>query len=301
MRVLFMGTPDYAVDVLRKLRTVVDDCDIRVVSQPDKQKGRHYRIQASALSEYALQEGLRLDRPHRLRDLATEWRQFAPDVGITAAYGRILPAWLLALPRRSVNLHASLLPRWRGPNPIAWAIYQGDVSTGVSLMEMALGVDEGPVLAKREVEVGQETFTRLSQRLGHVAGDLLTEVWPELLSLPSHAQPEEGVTYAPKFSKEMQRVDWHRSAQAEARRIRSMSDTPGAYTMWGSQRIRLAPPGIEPGNVEPGRIISQGDAWMVGCGQDMLVLTSIQPQGKSWMTPGAFCRGLRGETPKWLT
>ena len=299
MRVLFMGSPEYAVQVLRALRTVVSDETLRVVSQPDKPQGRGRRVQPSPVSRYAGEANIALDRPERLRDFREVWEAFAPDVIVTAAYGRILPRWLLAMPLRAINLHASLLPRWRGANPIAWAIYAGDAETGVSVMEMAEGVDEGPVLAQRRVAIEQEdTLTSLTGRLGAIAGELLVEVWPAIVTLPASAQSADGVTFAPKFSPSMARLDWSRAASQEAQRIRSMTQSPGAYTMWDTRRIRLAPGRIQPGSMKPGSVRLEGDAWVVGCGQDTLKITKIQPEGKAWMTPGAFVRGLRSAPPE---
>jgi len=298
MRVLFMGTPEYAVSVLKALRTLVADESIRVVSQPDRAQGRHRKIQPSVVSTYALAHGLALDRPQQLNRLKAEWTHFAPDLVLTAAYGRILPAWLLALPRRALNLHASLLPRWRGPNPIAWAIYAGDRETGISLMEMARGIDTGPVLEQQKMAVeAEDTLSTLSERLGALAGQVLVQAWNDILVKRAEIQIETLATYAPKFPPLMAKLDFTQPAALEARRIRSMTDSPGAYTTWNGLRIRVAPAELLPGVMAPGQIVPKGDAWQVGCGKDTLVLTRIQPEGKTWMTPAAFSRGLKTEHP----
>jgi methionyl-tRNA formyltransferase len=296
-----MGTPEYAVRVLEGLRRVVSDEEIWVVTQPDAPTGRRHRVQPSAVARYAIEHGLRLDRPLKLSSARQSWVAYAPDVIVTAAYGRILPPWLLSLPRRAINLHASLLPRWRGPNPIFWSIYAGDSETGVTLMEMRAGIDDGPIVAQRAVAISEsDTLSTLTERLADIAALLLVETWPDLFLRAAVEQSDEGITYAPKISREMARIDWTRTAEEEARRIRSMAETPGAYTMWDDRRLRGAPAGVRRGTLEPGQIMMEGENWVVGCGQDVLVLTKVQPEGKRWMTPAAFVRGLRTPRPERL-
>lgn len=294
MRVIFMGTPDYAVSVLAGIMTLVPPHQLRVVSQPDAPQGRRQRLAPSPVARYALAHNLTLDRPQRLTDLRGAWSAFAPDLIVTAAYGRILPVWLLTMGQRALNLHASLLPQWRGPNPIAWAIYNGDRETGVTLMEMAPGVDTGPIVAQRVIAIDDtSTCSSLTEQLAEAAQLLLMDSWNELLRLAAIPQVDALATHAPKFGRDMARMDWTNPASVEARRIRSMTEKPGAYTTGANQRIRLAPASIREGSMEPGRIQQEGEAWLVGCGQDLLYVTRIQPAGKAWMTPGAFMRGLR--------
>ncbi len=301
MRVMLMGSSEYSVRVLEGMAQVLAPSQLRVVSQPDRPQGRGQRVRPSPLAAYALAQKISLDRPERLAELRAEWTAYRPDVIVTAAYGRILPAWVLNLPRRAVNLHASLLPRWRGPNPIASAILAGDAETGVTLMEMRAGVDTGPILAAERLAIGEvDTCTSLEHRLSESARDLWLQCWPKLLELPALAQPEEGATYAPKFDPARCQIDWTRPAVEEARRIRSMSDRPGAYTMWDTLRIGVGPARVLDISIEAGAIRMEREAWIVGCGIGALYLDRIRPAGKTWMTPGAFCRGLRGRHPERL-
>ncbi len=302
MRVLFMGTPEYGQEVLKTLCSMVESEAIRVVSQPDRPQGRHRRLQSSPVSEYAVSHGLTLDRPEKLSQFREPWAQFAPDLIVTAAYGRVLPPWLLNLPKRALNLHASLLPRWRGANPIAWAIYEGDVETGVSLMEMRQGLDQGPVLVQSALAIfPEDTRSTLSARLARAAGQLLEQAWQEILDLPATPQREALATVAPKFDRSMARVDWTQTAVHEARRIRSLTTDPGAYAICSGRRIGLGPARVEPGVMVPGQIRLEGDAWQVGCAKDTLVLSAVRPEGRSWMTPAAFVRGFRGDLPRTLS
>ncbi len=301
MRVMLMGSSNYAVRVLEGMVQVLAPSELRVVSQPDRPQGRGHHVRPSPVSAYALAQQIALDRPRRLADLRAEWMAYRPDVIVTAAYGRILPPWLVNLPRRAVNLHASLLPRWRGPNPIGWAIWAGDEQTGVTLMEMQAGIDTGPILAAERLAIrGEDTFTTLEDRLSALARDLWLRCWAKVLDLPAHPQLEDGATDAPKFDPAMRQIDWTRPAVAEARRIRSMSDRPGAYTMWDTFRIGVGPARVLDLSMEAGVIRMDREAWIVGCGTGALYVDRIRPAGKSWMTPGAFCRGLRGRCPERL-
>lgn len=297
MRILFMGTPAYALPVLEALAGR-DDVALRVVTRPDAPAGRGRRLSPSPVAAFAEAHGLLLDRPVKLLPFGTVWREFRPDVVLTAAYGRILPGWLLGLGRRALNLHASLLPRWRGPNPIAWAIRAGDRETGVTLMEMAAGVDTGPILAQTSVPIGAEdTLGSLTERLAWAARDLLLEHLEDLLRLPARPQNEDLATEAPKFDPAAGRIDWTLPAAVLDRRIRSMTPDPGAYTTWQDERIGVGPGRPIEGILPPGRAVLDGEAWITGTGEGLIRLEAIRPAGKRWMTPAAFLRGRREPGP----
>lgn len=300
MRILFMGTPEYAVEILRGLQDTGGH-EIRVVTKPDAISGRGLHRYPSPVAQWAAAHQLGLDKPERLVQCDAAWREFAPDLVVTAAFGRILPPWLLALaPLGAVNLHASLLPRWRGPNPIAWAIWAGDYTTGVSFMQMDQGVDTGPVMAREAVRIGdQETTGELSGRLAVLASRVLRTHLDDFVAGQLAGEPQDGrdATYAPKFEPEHARMDWQASADHEARRVRSMSPIPGAYTMWGTTRIKIGRAQAIEGQSRCGQVVMQGESWLVGCGLGMLKVTEIQPAGKRWMSPGAFSRGLTQALP----
>lgn len=297
MRILFMGTPAYAVTVLEGL-AARDQVVLRVVTRPDAPAGRGRHLRPSPVAAYAVDRGLSLDRPVTLKAFREAWTEFRPDLVVTAAYGRILPGWLIGLGRRAVNLHASLLPRWRGPNPIAWAIWAGDTETGVTLMEMAAGVDTGPILAQAGVPIGaDDTLGSLTARLAETARDLLLDRLDRLFTLPAHPQDDRLATWAPKFAKEARRIDWTLPASVIDCRIRSMTPEPGAYTTWQGERIEVAPGRPREGSLAPGHAVLDGEAWMTGTGNGLIRLEAIRPAGKRWMTPAAFLRGRRNPGP----
>lgn len=299
-----MGTPAYAVPALSALITA--GVAVRVVTQPDRPRGRAHRLQPSVVGAWAGERGLTVDKPERLADFRAVWEAWEPDLLVTAAYGRILPPWLLALPKRGAyNLHASLLPRWRGANPVRWAIWSGDAFSGVTLMRMEPELDAGPIVAQRPVRVEELNAGELEALLAELGATLLTQ-WLEALlagTAPLVPQDPAGVTLAPKFAAGMERLDWSGSAEQEARRVRSMAPEPGAYTTWQGKRIKvleahpLPAAGLGPGQARLGRDLGrhgrEADSWVVGLRDGSLALDLIQPAGRRPMTPGAFCRGQR--------
>ncbi len=291
-----MGTPDYAAEILRRL-AALPGVELRVVTKPDAPIGRRQRMTPSAVAAAAARLSLPTDKPGRLADMRSAWHAFLPNLLVTAAYGRILPPWLLALPvSGAYNLHASLLPRWRGPNPIAWAIRAGDAVSGVTLMEMDAGVDTGPIVAQSSLAVDQtDTTGSLSERLAKAAGELLVREWPRLLAktTASETQAAEGVSYAPKFLAEDLRIDWSRDALGISRQVRSMMPEPGAYTAGPKQRIKILEAVAEAGCKTPGRASLDGNDWLVGTGDGLLRVVRIQPAGRPAMSPGDYMRGLR--------
>lgn len=308
MRVLFMGTPEYAVPVLQ----AVCRCGarVRVVTRPDAPRGRGRRLLPSPVAAWAAAQGLDIDKPAGpLAEFRAAWQAFAPDVVWTAAYGRILPGWLLALPRHGpYNLHASLLPRWRGANPIRWAIRAGDRETGVSLMRMEAGLDTGPVVDQVRVPLEPETDAgTLTARLAQAAAELTGRWLPVIAAgqpiplIPQAALGSEP-SYADKWGPEMEHLDWEQPAEVLARWVWSLAPQPGAYA-WlsadgsgGRRRVKIlaarpAPPGLA---LAVGALRWEGERWLVGCGgQTVLEISAIQPEGRGRMTPGAFSRGAR--------
>lgn len=308
-RIVFMGTPAYAVPSLRVVAE--SGAEVLVVTRPDAARGRHRRLMPSDVARQAGELALPVLKTSSLRagsPTSAALREFHPDLLVTAAYGVILPEDVLQLPTRAaeggvgaVNLHASLLPRWRGANPIAWAIRAGDSTTGVTLMQMDPGIDTGPVLAAAEVAIAPDDTTgSLSAKLADVAATLLRDSLPALLEgrLVAVPQPQEGVTLAPRFGAADHRlVVSQQSADTLERLIASMLPEPGPYTTVDGVRVKILKASVvdavsaAPGR--PGQITLRGDEWEIRCKEGSLLVWEIQPAGKRPMSPGAYSRGLR--------
>lgn len=298
-RIIFMGTPEYARRILERIWSAKDQW--LVVTKPDRPVGRRQAMTPSTLAVWADEHRLTVVKPERLKDYRELWTHFHPDWILTAAYGRILPPWVLQLPRwGAFNLHASLLPRWRGANPIAWAIRSGDSVTGVTLMAMDSGVDTGAIVAMAESPIEpHDTTGTLTDRLAEAAAQLwLTtrQQWGDG-PWPSYPQPDEGVTLAPKFDRQAGHLDWQQSARELEAWVRSMTPEPGAYTMLDHDRIKIleAEALDAPADGEPGSAVLSRDLWRVATGAGTLLVGRIHPAGRRPMSPGEFVRGRRGE------
>lgn len=291
-----MGTPAYARIIADGLFQI-PSMELRVVTKPDAPVGRKRIMTPSAVAQWAVEAGLAVDRPKRLKDYEASWREFAPDIIVTASYGKILPPWLLRLaPNDPINVHASLLPRWRGPNPIAWSIYSGDRETGITIMKMDQGIDTGAILLQDSLVIAEDdTVETLTDKLAQRGKNLLVDHWSELLDgrVSPVSQDEGQATYAPKFSIEHARIDWGRSAEDVSRMIRSMSPDPGAYTSAMDMRIKILKARSRKGELPVGVAQIEGNMWEIGCGVGVLQVKTIQPAGKKPMTPGDFMRGIR--------
>ncbi|MCY0897701.1 MAG: methionyl-tRNA formyltransferase [Firmicutes bacterium] len=299
-RMVLMGTPAYAQRIFAGILEGSDD--VMVVTKPDVPQGRHRRMTPSLVAEWADRQGLMVLKPDKLADIRDTLLQFDPDWLLTAAYGRILPSWLLGVARYgSYNLHASLLPRWRGPNPVAWAIRSGDQTTGVTLMSMDRGIDTGPIVAQKVLAIAPEdTMGTLTMKLA----DLAVELWREVRQregvrlFPSWPQPEDGATYAPKFEPDAGRIPWEEPASRVDAHVRSMTPEPGAYTILQGQRVKILQAVPVPAALTadaPGSARLVGNDWIVATGQGALRVLTIQPAGRRPMTPGEFARGQRGD------
>ncbi len=295
-----MGTPAFALPTLAQLcaRYPV----VGVVTQPDRPAGRGRKVIAPPVKEMALAEGIAVFQPKNLRrvEAIERIRAWAPDLIVVAAFGQILPPAVLRIPRYgALNVHASLLPRWRGAAPIQAAILAGDERTGVTIMQMDEGLDTGPILAQRETAIGPlETAGQLEERLAQMGAELLIEVLPDYLAgrLQPRPQPEEGVTLARRLPKEAARLDWNESAEALARRVRAFAPKPGAYTEWEGKRLKVllakpldvaGPEGAIPGTV----FVREGRPAVVTGGGDALLLLQLQMAGKRPLTGEVFLRG----------
>ena len=288
MRAVFFGTPQIAVPALRALTQVAEVT--AVVSQPDRPSGRGLKVSATPIKLAALELGLSVHQPTKVRtgELAAWLREKDVDVALVMAYGRILPADVLTAPRRgAMNLHASLLPRYRGAAPINWAIVNGETQSGVSLMQMDEGLDTGPVYSRRALELSEtETAGTLAERLATLAAhvvraDLEAAVEGKLAAEP---QDEALASHAPLIERQHLQVDWGRSAQEIARLIRGMAPRPGAFTLLGGKVMRIhearPAPGPMPNGAAPGTISVLGKRALVATGAGTLELINAQLEGK---------------------
>jgi len=295
-----MGTPEFAVPVLVALAETHQV--VGVVTQPDRPAGRGRRLTASPVKQVALEHGLPLFQPQSLRLPAAvaqlaAWR---PEVIIVAAFGQILRQDVLDLPPHGcLNVHGSLLPRWRGAAPVAAAILAGDEITGVTIMQMDVGLDTGPILAQREEPIRpDDTRATLGERLARLGAALLVETLPAYLAgdLLPRPQPEEGVTYARQLRKEDGLLDWSRSAVELDRQVRAFTPWPGAFTLWRGRRLRVLRATPRPtwrGDAPPGTMIALTDGVAVATGKGALRLEKVQLAGRRPMDITAFLRGQR--------
>ncbi len=297
MRIVFMGTPDFAVPALDALVGAGHEV-AAVYTQPPRPAGRGKRPRPSPVQRRAEALGIEVRTPASLRDPAAiaALEALGADVGVVAAYGLILPAGALAAPRRGcLNIHASLLPRWRGAAPIQRAIMAGDERTGVSIMQMDEGLDTGPVLLAEAVPIGPtDTAGDLHDRLAALGARLILEALERLDELEPVPQDERLATYAPKIDKAETRIDWSRPAAEIDRRIRGLSPAPGAWCMVDGERVRLLRSRLEPGRAPegtaPGTVLDAALAVAGGDGGILRVL-ELQRAGRAPLAAEAFLRG----------
>jgi methionyl-tRNA formyltransferase len=315
LRVAFAGTPDFSVAALEALLSSGHNV-VGVLTQPDRPKGRGRQLAASPVKAAALARDLPVSQPQTLKDETgrAELAGWRPDVLVVVAYGLILPPAALAIPRLGcLNIHASLLPRWRGAAPIQRAILAGDATTGVTIMLMDVGLDTGPMLLKKEVPIGsKETGGGLHDRLAALGASALLEA---LEGYPGGAlqtvqQPTEGVTYAAKIEKSEARIDWSRDAVEIERQVRAFNPWPIAETRLDGEQLRVFASvaeaeipmpageadevGRAPSTSEPGTIVEvRDDALVVQCGRGYLALHELQRPGRRAVPAGDFVRGIQ--------
>jgi methionyl-tRNA formyltransferase len=286
-----MGSPDFAVPALRALHDAGHDI-AAVYCQPPRPAGRGHAVRRCAVHEAALALGLEVRTPLKLRRNEAEHAAFAAldlDATVVAAYGLILPEPMLAAPRRGcLNIHASLLPRWRGAAPIQAAILAGDQASGVTIMRMDVGLDTGPMLLAETVPIGERmTASALHDALAELGARLILRALDE--NPPPRPQPEEGVTYAPKLTREDGRIDWARDALALDRQVRALNPWPGTFTFIGLEMLKVLE--VEPveGAGEPGTVLD--DKLSVAAGAGALRLKRIQAPGRIALPAAEFLRG----------
>ena len=290
MRVIFMGTPDFSVPALRTIAARHEV--VAVYSQPPRAAGRGQKPRPSAVQRAAEELGLPVRVPERLKSSEdqAEFAALGADVAVVVAYGLILPQAVLDAPRLGcLNIHASLLPRWRGAAPIHRAIMAGDAETGVAIMQMEAGLDTGPVLAEARTPIGPEDTTAdLHDRLAGMGAGLVVDV---LGRLPLSAVPQvaAGVTYASKIDKAEARIDWTRPAAEVDRLIRGLSPFPGAWCLIGDERVKLLRSRLVGGQGAPGQVLS---GFVVACGEGAIEVLDAQREGKRPMPAAEILRGL---------
>ncbi len=292
MRIIFMGTPDFSVPVLDALVNAGHEI-AAVYCQPPRPAGRGKKDRPTPVHARALALGLDVRHPNSLKS-PEEQASFAAlnaDIAVVVAYGLILPQPILDAPTHGcLNIHASLLPRWRGAAPIHRAVMAGDVQTGVCIMQMEAGLDTGPVLLREATDIGiEETTAQLHDRLSDMGAALIVEALAKLHSLTPDPQPDEGVTYAAKIDKAEARIDWSAPASEVDRKIRGLSPFPGAWTEVEGHRIKLLASRLAEGRGTPGEVLD--DHLRVACGEGAVELLRLQRAGKGAQDRETFLRG----------
>jgi methionyl-tRNA formyltransferase len=291
MRIAFMGSPDFAVPALHALHEAGHDI-AAVYCQPARPAGRGHAVRRCPVHEAALALRLEVRTPARLRRDEAEHAAFAAlglEVAVVAAYGLILPQVMLDAPARGcLNIHASLLPRWRGAGPIQAAILAGDAETGVTIMQMEAGLDTGPMLLGEAVPIAATTTTAsLHDALAEIGAHLILRALAE--NPPAIAQPEHGATYAPKLTRDDAALDWTQDAAALDRRVRALNPWPGTATTLDGMVLKVLAATPEPGHGAPGTVLD--DRLLVACGKGALRLLRVQAPGRAAMDAAAFLRG----------
>lgn len=308
LRVVFCGTPEFALPSLRLLTTNPEIQLEAVLTQPDRPRGRGQQVSTSAVKDFALNNGIYLYQPEKIRDetVVVFFRRVQPDAVIIIAYGQKIPQSLLDIPRLGwINLHGSILPKYRGAAPINWAIANGEKRTGVTTMRVDATMDTGPILLKHEVEIGaDETAPELARRMSEAGAPLVIDSLLKLDrgEIAPRAQDNSQASHAPMLKKEMGNLDWSLPATQIYNRIRGFDPWPGAYTyfrgqqcrVWGRPAKRDSHTELTQPNSTPGTLHSETAELYVACGQQTwLRVENIQLEGKKRITAGEFRNGTR--------
>jgi methionyl-tRNA formyltransferase len=300
MRIIFFGTPEFAVPPLKALLAGPDDV-VGVVCQPDRPAGRGQRLTAPPVKRVAAAASIPILQPQKVRtsDFLEQLRQWQPDLIVVVAYGRILPKAVLELPPHGcINVHASLLPRYRGAAPMQWAILNGDAKTGVTIIQMSEEMDAGDILLTRETPLGsEEALPSLQSRLAALGAEALVEALEELRAGRLQPQPQDPrrVTFAPMIRKEDGAIDWSRPAAEIARRVRAFDPWPSAYTTLYGKRLKICRARVDKGDrgtaERPGTVVAVGDTIRVVCGEGDLLIEELQLEGRKRLSAGDLSRG----------
>jgi methionyl-tRNA formyltransferase len=297
MRIVFIGTGDIGVPTLRALLNSEHEV-VAVVTQPDKPVGREQRIEPPPIKKEIAKTSIPILQPTRIKAAIENIRDLSPDVIVVVAYGQILPRDMLELPRLGcLNLHASLLPRWRGAAPIQAAIAAGDRETGITAMYMDEGLDTGDVLLQRNLEIlPNDTGGSLHDRLAQIAPEALLESLRLVAagSAPRIAQDNALATHAPKLKREHGLIDWSESAEAIARKIRAYNPWPGAFMKLDNQNLKIFSASVVDLHGQPGEVLRGDKDLIIATGKGALSLAEVQLEGKRRMTGAEFSRGHAG-------
>lgn len=299
MRVIFMGTPDFAVASLEAL--LREHEVLAVITQPDKPKGRGKKLAFSPVKEYALAHGLAVLQPERVKapEFVEELRKYNAELIAVTAFGQILPEEILNMPEYGcINVHGSLLPKYRGAAPIQWSVLNGDLTAGVTTMYMAEGMDTGDMILSRSVPVGEdETSGELFDRLAVLGAEALSETVRLIAggNAPRTPQDDAQASRASMLTKEMAVIDWSKSAREVHNLIRGMNPWPTAHTRLGGKVLKVHRSRVVEGAGEPG-IVLDGKRLIVGCGEGAVELVEIQPEGSRRMPAADYLRGHPVET-----
>ena len=299
MKVIFAGTPDFAAAALKAIAAAGFEIPL-VLTQPDRPKGRGMQLAPSPVKQAALELGLRVAQPEKLRNNAEALQmleEVEADVMVVAAYGLILPQDVLDAPKHGcLNIHASLLPRWRGAAPIQRAIEAGDAETGVCIMQMDIGLDTGYVVSEHRYAIQPtDTANEVHDALMNLGAEAIVADLQQLKTegrLKSVKQPEEGVTYAQKLSKEEARIDWNESAAVIERKIRAFNPVPAAWVEYQGKPMKIWRAEVVAQQGRAGEVLScSSDGLIIACGANALKITQLQPSGSKRMDIAAFAAG----------
>jgi methionyl-tRNA formyltransferase len=304
MRLVFCGTPMFAVPCLERLISAGHEVML-VVTQPDRPQGRGMTLTAPPVKQAAIKLGLPVVQPEKIRknpEFQEQLTALKPDAIIVVGYGRIIPPWMLQLPPRgNINVHGSLLPKYRGAAPIQWAIANGETITGVTTMRLDEGLDTGDILMKREMEIQPDDMAiTLAPRMAAIGAELLVETLQGLANGSVHPIPQDNsqATLAPILTKEDGQIDFSRSAKEIHNRLRGFQPWPGAFTQYRGKTLKIvaAEPASANLEVAPGQIYLHEDQLLAGCaGGTLLALLQLQPEGKKVMSARDFISGYRPE------
>lgn len=309
MRIVFMGTPAFAVPTLAMLLDGGYEV-VGVVTQPDRPQGRKRVMTPSPVKTFALERGLAVMQPEKLRaaDAVEQLAEWRPDLIVTAAYGQILSRAVLNLPKLGcVNVHGSLLPKYRGGAPIQRCVIEGERETGITLMYMAEGLDTGDMIARVSIPIGDEdTAGSLFEKLSVAGAELLREWLPRIAdgTAPREPQREADATYAPNLTREDERIDWRAAAREVFNRVRGLNPMAGGFTYWNGEVFKVwrcrVPSGVDTvlkpdwQNMVPGTVLESGDFGIrVRTGDGSVVLAEVQPAGRKALAAAEFAKGAR--------
>jgi methionyl-tRNA formyltransferase len=300
MRIVFMGSGAFACPIVRAIHGASAGQLVGVVTQPDRPKGRNRQVASCPVKELMAGTGAKILTPEKIGSAVDELRALAPDLVVVADYGQYIPSSVLAIPpRRAINVHPSLLPKYRGAAPIQWAIANGDAMTGVTVQYVAKKMDSGDVLLQQEFDIeDNDTAETLEARLSEAGAELALRAIEEIETGSVHATPQDDAhaSYARKLIKDDGRIDWSKPAQVIRNRVRGFYPWPGCHTVFSGTFLKVIKCSVEPSSVVrlPSSVISaDGPGPLVGTGDACLRLLEVQPEGKKPMSGADFVRGYR--------